>query len=67
MKCGLLLLISLPLGQDGENSERRWSNGLRIFLLMYVFALVVVIEAYKGALLSSLAIPHIHTLIGKIL
>ena len=66
MNCGHLILIALPLGHDGEKSEKRWSNGLRIFLLLYVLAMVVVTTAYKGALLSSLAIPHIHEPIGKI-
>ena len=66
MKFGHLLLIALPLGHDGEKSGKTWSNGLRIFLLLYVLAMFVITAAYKGALLSSLAIPHIHTPIGEI-
>ena len=67
MKCGPLLFIALPLGHDGEKSEKRWSNGLRIFLLLYVLAMMVLTSAYKGALLSFLAMPHIHGPIGYVL
>ena len=57
----LFLLISLPLGE-----ERRWPNDLRIFFIVYTWTMMVVITAYKGGLLSCLAIPVIPSPIGKI-
>ena len=58
----ILLLFALPLGE-----ERKWPNNLRIFFIVYTFAIMVVITAYKGGLLSCLAIPVIPSPIGELL
>ena len=56
----IFLLFSLPLGE-----EKKWPRDLQTFAMMYTFAMMVVITAYKGGLLSCLAIPVIPSPIGE--
>ena len=59
------LLLAIPFNQVVDETVSIKSGGLRIFLTFYVYGFYVITTAYKGGLLSCLAIPVVLSPIGK--
>ena len=59
------LVVAIPIAQVVNETVIIKSDGLRIFLALYVYGFYVITTAYKGGLLSCLTIPVVPSPIGK--
>ena len=64
-KCDPFILVALLLRQNSGRKEE-WSDGLRIFLYLFIFGCLVITVGYQGSLFSCLAVPAIPAPIGDI-
>ena len=62
-KCDPFILVMLLMRQNSGKKEE-WSNGLRIFLYLFIFGCLVITVGYQGSLFSCLAVPFTPAPIG---
>ena len=62
----LQLLLALPIKQTSKRAIKMESDGLRMFLVFYVFGFFVITANYKAALSSYTTIPVVPNPIGMV-